>query len=69
MVTRPLLDADEIVKTYRAQQARREDQLVEALDAGRNDSELDDVSHLAQRRPGPVHRSQSFGNQLFGQYA
>lgn len=41
-----LLDAEEIVKTYRAQQARREDQLVEALEAGRN-VPLDDISHLA----------------------
>ncbi|CAG9249799.1 conserved hypothetical protein [Paraburkholderia unamae] len=41
-----LLDADEMVKTYRVQQARREDQLVEALEFGKNVS-LDDVSHLA----------------------
>lgn len=41
-----LLDADEVVKTYRAQQARKEDQLVEALESGRPVS-LDDVSHLA----------------------
>ncbi|WP_431286838.1 ATP-binding protein [Roseateles chitinivorans] len=41
-----LLDADEIVKAYRAQQARREDQVVEALESGREVS-LDDVSHLA----------------------
>lgn len=41
-----MLDADEIVKTYRAQQARREDQVVEALDNGRSVS-WDDVSHLA----------------------
>jgi hypothetical protein len=41
-----LLDADEVVKTYRAQQARREDQLVEALEIGKPVS-LDDVSHLA----------------------
>lgn len=41
-----LLDADEIVKTYRAQQARREDQLIEALESGRPVS-WDDISHLA----------------------
>jgi len=41
-----LLDADEIVKTYRAQQARREDQVVETLEAGKTVS-WDDVSHLA----------------------
>lgn len=41
-----LLDADEIVKTYRAQQARREDALVEALEEGRKVA-FDDVSHLA----------------------
>lgn len=41
-----LLDADEIVKTYRAQQSRREDQLVDALQHGKPVS-WDDVSHLA----------------------
>lgn len=41
-----MLDADEIVRTYRAQQARREDLLVEALEEGRHVS-FDDVSHLA----------------------
>lgn len=41
-----LLDADEVVKTYRAQQARREDQLIDALESGRPVS-WDDVSHLA----------------------
>lgn len=41
-----LLDADEVVKTYRAQQARKEDQLVESLETGKPVS-LDDVSHLA----------------------
>ncbi|WP_423600715.1 ATP-binding protein [Roseateles sp. MS654] len=41
-----LLDADEIVKTYRAQQARKEDQLIEALESGKPVS-LDDMSHLA----------------------
>jgi len=41
-----MLDADEIVKTYRAQQARREDQVVEALEEGR-DVPFDDISHLA----------------------
>ena len=41
-----LLDADEVVKTYRAQQAKIEDQVVEALEAGKTVS-LDDVSHLA----------------------
>lgn len=41
-----MLDADEIVKTYRAQQARREDLLVEAMEEGRNVA-FDDISHLA----------------------
>ena len=41
-----LLDADEVVKTYRAQQARREDKVVEALETG-NPVSWDDVSHLA----------------------
>lgn len=41
-----MLDAEEIVKTYRAQQARREDQLVEDLIEGRK-VDFDDISHLA----------------------
>lgn len=41
-----LLDAEEVVKTYRAQQAKREDQLVEALETGKPVS-WDDISHLA----------------------
>lgn len=41
-----MLDADEIVKTYRAQQARREDQLVEDMIEGRK-VDFDDISHLA----------------------
>lgn len=41
-----MLDADEIVKTYRAQQARREDQIVEAMEEGRK-VDFDDISHLA----------------------
>lgn len=41
-----LLDAEEIVKTYRAQQARREDQLVDAIESGRKVA-FDDISHLA----------------------
>ena len=41
-----ILDADEIIKTYRTQQARREDQLVDALQQGKQPS-WDDVSHLA----------------------
>jgi hypothetical protein len=41
-----LLDADEIVKTYRAQQAKKEDQVVDALESGKPVS-WDDVSHLA----------------------
>lgn len=41
-----LLDADEIVKTYRVQQAKKEDQLVEDLESGKRVS-LDDISHLA----------------------
>jgi hypothetical protein len=40
------LDADEVVKSYRAQQARREDQIVEALESGKSPS-WDDISHLA----------------------
>lgn len=41
-----LLDADEVVKTYRVQQARREDAVIERLEAGKPVS-WDDVSHLA----------------------
>ncbi|MES2878188.1 MAG: ATP-binding protein [Pseudomonadota bacterium] len=41
-----LLDAEEVVKNYRAQQARSEDTLVDALDSGKPVS-IDDVSHLA----------------------
>lgn len=41
-----MLDADQIVKAYRAQQARREDQLVEDLIEGRKVA-FDDISHLA----------------------
>ena len=41
-----MLDAEEIVKTYRAQQARREDLLVESLEQGREVA-FDDISHLA----------------------
>jgi hypothetical protein len=41
-----MLDADEIVRTYRAQQARREDHLIEALEEGRSVA-FDDISHLA----------------------
>ncbi|WP_333816967.1 ATP-binding protein [Tabrizicola sp.] len=41
-----LLDADQIVKTYRAQLARQEDQLMDKLEDGIKPS-LDDVSHLA----------------------
>lgn len=41
-----VLDADEIVRTYRAQQARREDKLVDSLQKGKSPS-WDDVSHLA----------------------
>lgn len=41
-----LLDAEEVVKSYRAQQARKEDQVVENLEAGHPVS-WDDVSHLA----------------------
>ena len=44
--TAAMLDADEIVKSYRAQQARREDLLVEALHEGRKVA-FDDISHLA----------------------
>lgn len=40
------LDAEEVIKTYRAQQARKEDQVVEALESG-NSVSWDDVSHLA----------------------
>lgn len=41
-----ILDADEIVKTYRAQQARREDQIVDDMLEGRK-IDFDDISHLA----------------------
>lgn len=41
-----MLDADQIIKLYRAQQARNEDKVVERLEAGKPVS-LDDVSHLA----------------------
>jgi len=41
-----VLNADEIVKTYRAQQARREDHLIEAIEEGRK-IDFDDISHLA----------------------
>ncbi|MVA24719.1 ATP-binding protein [Agrobacterium vitis] len=41
-----MLDADQVVKTYRAQQAKREDQLVEAMEQGRK-VDFDDISHLA----------------------
>lgn len=41
-----LLDADEVVRTYRAQQAREEDRLVNRLEAGSPVS-IDDMSHLA----------------------
>lgn len=41
-----MLDAEEIVRTYRAQQARREDHMVEALEEGRSVA-FDDISHLA----------------------
>lgn len=41
-----MLDADEVVRAYRAQQARREDSLVEDLEQGR-DVAFDDISHLA----------------------
>lgn len=41
-----MLDSEEVVRAYRAQQARREDQIVEALEDGQLVS-LDDVSHLA----------------------
>lgn len=41
-----MLDAEEIVKSYRAQQARREDQIVEDMIEGRKIA-FDDISHLA----------------------
>lgn len=41
-----LLDAEEVVRTYRTEQARKEDQLVDDLVTGKPVS-LDDVSHLA----------------------
>lgn len=41
-----LLDADEVVRDYRAQQARNEDKVISDLEAGRVVS-WDDVSHLA----------------------
>lgn len=41
-----MLDAEEIVKTYRAQIARREDQVVELMEQGKQ-VPFDDISHLA----------------------
>ncbi len=41
-----MLDADEIVKAYRAQQARREDLVIEGLEDGCKVA-FDDISHLA----------------------
>ena len=41
-----MLDADEIVKTYRAQQGRREDMLIEAIQEGRAVA-FGDISQLA----------------------
>jgi anti-sigma regulatory factor (Ser/Thr protein kinase) len=41
-----LLDADEVVRNYRAQLARDEDRLVDSLEKG-NPVSLDDISHLA----------------------
>ena len=41
-----LLDAEEVVRTYRAQQAREEDRLINRLETG-NPVSLDDISHLA----------------------
>lgn len=41
-----MLDAEEVVKTYRAQQARREDQIVEDMIEGKAVA-FDDISHLA----------------------
>ncbi|MDO8039567.1 ATP-binding protein [Janthinobacterium sp. SUN137] len=41
-----LLDADEIVRNYRMQQAKKEDQLVDDLVSGKIVS-IDDISHLA----------------------
>jgi hypothetical protein len=41
-----MLDADEVFKTYRVQQARREDMIVEAMQEGRPPA-FDDISHLA----------------------
>ena len=42
-----MLDAEEVVRQYRAQQARREDDLIDSLE-GRRDVPFDDLSHLAQ---------------------
>lgn len=41
-----LLDADEVIREYRAQQARNEDRVVSILESG-NQVSWDDVSHLA----------------------
>lgn len=41
-----MLDAEEVVKAYRAQQARREDSLVDDIEEGRNVA-FDDISNLA----------------------
>jgi hypothetical protein len=42
-----MLDADEVVRQYRLQQAKKEDELVESLENRRN-VPFDDLSHLAQ---------------------
>jgi hypothetical protein len=62
------LDADEIVKTYRAQQARREDQLVEDLVEGRK-NRLRRYFPPRQRRSGPLHRPSGAGYRLASQDA
>lgn len=42
-----MLDADEVVRQYRVQQAKKEDELIDSLE-GRRSVPFDDLSHLAQ---------------------
>jgi len=42
-----MLDADEVVRQYRVQQAKKEDELIDSLEGHRN-VPFDDLSHLAQ---------------------
>lgn len=42
-----MLDADDVVRQYRAQQAKKEDELIDSIE-GRRNVPFDDLSHLAQ---------------------